>query len=69
MKHFFSCIVLILIVIIILFGIETISRYKEIETKMQIMEYQQGLKISELEREIRLLKTDIQILQNGFENE
>ena len=69
MKHFFSCIVLILIVIIILFGIETISRYKEIETKMQIMEYQQGLKISELEKEIRLLKTDISIMQIGFENE
>lgn len=69
MKHFFSCVVLFLIVIIILFGIDITSRYRELEVRIQIMEFQEGQKVQELEKEIRLLKTDISIMKNGFENE
>lgn len=69
MKHFFSCVVLFLIVIIILFGIDITSRYRELEVRIQIMEFQEGQKVQELEKEIRLLKTDISIMENGFENE
>lgn len=69
MKHFFSCVVLFLIVIIILFGIDITSRYRELEVRIQIMEIQEGQKVQELEKEIRLLKTDISIMENGFENE
>lgn len=69
MKHFFSCVVLFLIVIIILFGIDITSRYRELEVRIQIMEFQEGQKVQELEKEIRLLKTDISIIENGFENE
>ena len=69
MKHFFSCVVLFLVVIIILFGIDVNSRYRELEVRIQIMEFQEGQKIQELEKEIRLLKTDISIMENGFENE
>ena len=69
MKHFFSCVVLCLIVIMLLFGIEVTTRCKETETKLQIVEYEKEQEIEELRKEIRLLKTDISIMQIGFENE
>lgn len=69
MKHFFSCVVLLLIVIMLLFGIEVTTRCKETETKLQIVEYEKEQEIEELRKEIRLLKTDISIMQIGFENE
>lgn len=69
MKQFFSCVVLCLIVIMLLFGIEVTTRCKETETKLQIVEYEKEQEIEELRKEIRLLKTDISIMQIGFENE
>ena len=69
MKHFFSCVVLLLIVIMLLFGIEVTTRCKETETKLQIVEYEKEQEIEELRKEIRLLKTDVFIMQKGFENE
>lgn len=69
MKHFFSCVVLCLLVIMLLFGIEVTTRCKETETKLQIVEYEKEQEIEELRKEIRLLKTDISIMQTGFENE
>ena len=69
MKHLFSCVVLCLIVIMLLFGIEVTTRCKETETKLQIVEYEKEQEIEELRKEIRLLKTDISIMQTGFENE
>ena len=69
MKHLFSCVVLCLLVIMLLFGIEVTTRCKETETKLQIVEYEKEQEIEELRKEIRLLKTDISIMQKGFENE
>lgn len=69
MKHFFSCVVLCLLVIMLLFGIEVTTRCKETEIKLQIVEYEKEQEIEELRKEIRLLKTDISIMQIGFENE
>ena len=69
MKHVFSCLVLCLIVIMILFGIEVTTRCRDTELKLQIVEYEKEQEIEELRKEIRLLKTDIQIIQSGFENE
>ena len=69
MKHLFSCVVLCLLVIMLLFGIEVTTRCKETETKLQIVEYEKEQEIEELRKEIRLLKTDISIMQIGFENE
>ena len=69
MKHFFSCVVLCLIVIILLFGVEVLARCRETEIKLQIVEYEKEQEIEELRKEIRLLKTDISIMQIGFENE
>lgn len=69
MKHFFSCVVLCLIVIILLFGVEVLTRCRDTEIKLQIVEYEKEQEIEELRKEIRLLKTDISIMQIGFENE
>ena len=69
MKYFFSCVVLCLLVIMLLFGIEVTTRCRETETKMKIVEYEKEQEIEELRKEIRLLKTDISIMQIGFENE
>ena len=69
MKHFFSCVVLCLLVIMLLFGIEVITRCRDTEIQLQIVEYEKEQEIEELRKEIRLLKTDISIMQIGFENE
>ena len=69
MKYFFSCVVLCLLVIMLLFGIEVLTRCRDTELKLQIVEYEKGQEIEELRKEIRLLKTDISIMQIGFENE
>jgi len=69
LKYFFSCVVLCLIVIILLFGVEVLTRCRDTELKLQIVEYEKEQEIEELRKEIRLLKTDISIMQIGFENE
>ena len=69
MKHFFSCVVLCLLVIMLLFGIEVLTRCRDTEIKLQIVEYEKEQEIEELRKEIRLLKTEISIMQIGFENE
>jgi hypothetical protein len=53
----------------LLFGIENISRCKETEIQLQIQRFECDQEIDELRKEIRLLKTDISIMQIGFENE
>jgi hypothetical protein len=62
-------VVLCLIVIILLFGVEVLTRCRETEIKLQTVEYEKEQEIEELRKEIRLLKTDISIMQKGFENE
>jgi hypothetical protein len=69
MTKYFSCLVLLLIAIMLLFGIENISRCKETERLLQIQKIECDQEIEELRKEIRLLKTDISILQEGYENE
>ena len=69
MKHFFSCVVLCLLVIMLLFGIETVSRLSEIEKQTDIKLYQLEEVIEQQAKEIRLLKTDLEILENGYERQ
>ena len=67
MKHFFSCVVFCLLVIMLSFGIETISRLSEMEKQTDIKIYQLEKVIEQQAKEIRLLKTDLEILENGYE--
>ena len=44
---------------------DLISRNRDIEINAEIERQQQAEKIAELEKELRLIKTDIDIIQNG----
>lgn len=44
---------------------DLLSRNLDIETRAEIERQQQAEKIEELEKELRLIKTDIDIMQNG----
>ena len=69
MKKIIPCLVLLHIVIIMLYSIEVLTRCRDTELRLQIVEYEKEQEIEELRKEIRLLKTDISIMQIGFENE
>ena len=49
------------------FGIEYNSRITEIEKQIQIKLFQMQETINQQEKEIRLLKTDMEIINYGFE--
>ena len=53
----------------LLFGIETVSRLSEMEKQTDIKLYQLEEVIEQQAKEIRLLKTDIDILENGYERQ
>jgi hypothetical protein len=49
------------------FGIDTFSRCKEVELQLQTERFEREQYESELEKEIRILKQDLMILQNDKE--
>jgi hypothetical protein len=49
------------------FGIDTSSRCKEVELQLQTERFEREQYESELEKEIRILKQDLTILQNDKE--
>jgi len=61
------CLMFCLIAIMLLFGIEYNSRISEIERQTDIKIYKMQEKIEIQEKEIRLLKTDMEILENGYD--
>ena len=67
LKNYLPWLVFMLITIMIAFGIDTSTRCKEVLLQTEIFENKQ--KISELKKEIRILKQDMLILQGGYENE
>ena len=66
MKHLI-CLMFCLFAIMTAFGVETISRIAEIEKQTNIKLFEMQTTIEQQEKEIRLLKTDIGILENGYE--
>ena len=66
MKYTIS-LILCLIIIMLCFGIEYNSRITEIEKQIQIKLFQMQETINQQEKEIRLLKTDMEIINYGFE--
>ena len=61
------CLMFCLIAIILSFGIEYNSRISEIEKQTDIKIYKMQEKIEAQDKEIRLLKTDMEILENGYD--
>ena len=66
MKHLI-CLMFCLIAIMISFGIETIGRIAEIEKQTSIKLFEMQTTIETQEKEIRLLKTDIDIIHYGYD--
>ena len=67
MEKYFSCLVILLIFIMLAFGIDTLSRCKEVELQLQTERFEREQYEYGLEKEIRILKQDIYILQRGYE--
>lgn len=66
MKHFYYVMTLILFVLACLFWIDSTARYKDFTEKVEVEMSAKELRIQQLEKEVRLLKTDVDILENGF---
>lgn len=76
MKDLIKMFLVIIAALIIVFKVEelarhddVIKRYNDLQEKAAIEKQQTDAKIKELEKEIRLLKQDIYIIQNGYETE
>lgn len=67
MTKYLPWLFIMIILLVILFSIDMISRCREIETQMQIERYYNEQKYDELAKEIRILKQDIYVLQSGYE--
>lgn len=67
MKNYFSWLVILLITLILLFGIEVTSRCKDVEVQLQTERFLREQKELKYEKEIRLLKQDVFVLQYGYE--
>lgn len=67
MKYFYHLVTLLLFVLALLFWIESETRYNAFVQKIEAENMAKDLHIQQLEKEIRLLRTDMDILENGFE--
>jgi hypothetical protein len=68
MNKYLPWIIILLLLTVILFGVDVSSQYREIEIKLQTEKFNNEQRCNELEKEIRVLKQDIYLLQNGFES-
>lgn len=66
MKYFYSGVTLCMIALLVLFSIDILTRIDKLEKETEFKVQQQNYKIDQLEKEIRILKSDIGILTNDF---
>ena len=67
MKHLLVLLNSMIIALILLFAVNMYITVKELETEIVEVQKIQDAHIEELEKEIRVMKTDIDIFINGFE--
>lgn len=67
MKYFYHLLTLLLFVLALLFWVESETRYQAFTQRIEAENMAKELEIQQLEKEIRLLRTDMDILENGFE--
>jgi len=67
MKYFFHSVTLCLLVLALLFWIDSTTKYREFTYKVEAELMTKDLRIQQLEKEVRVLRTDMDILENGFE--
>ena len=66
MKHFYHIIILCIFVLAVLFWIDSTTRYRDFTEKVETELIVKDLRIQQLEKEIRLLRTDLEIMEKGF---
>ena len=66
MKHFYHLVILFLFVLALMFWIESETRYRDFEQRVEAELEAKDLRMQQIEKEIRLLKTDLDITKNGF---
>lgn len=67
MKEFYAWIVLIFILLLVLFKIDSATNHRKLVEQYEFDKLNYEKKIEELEKEIRVLKTDIYVFQYGYE--
>ena len=67
MKEFYAWIVLIFILLLVLFKIDSVTNHRKLLEQYEFDKIENQRKIEELEKEIRVLKTDIYVFQYGYE--
>ena len=69
MKEFYAWIVLCFIILLILFKLDSVTNHRKLLEQYEFDKIENQRKIEELEKEIRVLKTDIYVFQYGYEAE
>lgn len=66
MKYFYRFFTLFLFVLTLLFWIDSTTRYRDFTNRIETELMVKDLRIEQLEKEVRILKTDLDIIENGF---
>ena len=66
MKHFYHIIVLCLFVLACLFWIDSTTRYRDFTERLEAENAVKDLRIQQLEKDVRILRTDLDVLINGY---
>lgn len=66
MKHFYHIVVLCLFVLACLFWIDSTTRYRDFTERLEAENAVKDLRIQQLEKDVRILRTDLDILINGY---
>lgn len=69
MKRFFDAWVLIFILLLVAMYINASTAFRELEAEYETKEMIHQQEKEDLEKKIRLLKTDLRIVQYGYEEE
>lgn len=65
MKYFQHFLITAIFILVVLFWIDSETRYRDFTHKIEAENMAKELEIQQLEKEIRLLKTDISLLKSG----
>lgn len=66
MRHFYHLLTICLVVLACLFWIDSTTKYRDFIEKVEVELSAKELRIQQLEKEVRILKTDVNINKNGF---
>ena len=63
------CLIIILLFLPVILYTKLIVDYEELENRIETVNFEKNKRIEELEKRIRILETDVNIIQYGFESE